>query len=146
MSSADTSWIREGAEAAVCTGGTYGSVQFVPIERVTDTRVILADSRRYQRDGQRRQVDRTAGQRSGPDTALYDPQSRAVITAYARHVLREYANEVSRLVSGSAATVQIMTAIDVEAAMDDLHTKLQDARKEIDRRARSAEAAGVDLR
>lgn len=140
MASADTSWIREGGEAAVSYGGLDPKVTLVEIARVTKTQIILVDDRRFRRDGNHSQV----GSRNGAN--LQDPRSRHIVAKLARQALRTYAYEVSRLVSGSTATVQNMTALDVEAAMDDLHTKLQDARKEIVRRARSAEAAGVDLR
>lgn len=123
-------WIIEGGEVAVTTDGPFGSTEFVRIARITDTVIVLADGRRYNRGTL---VERE--NRSRPDTRLTDTRDPASVRAFARQQLREFARAADRLVSGSSATVNQMTPQEVRDALDALAGQLDTARKELDRRA-----------
>lgn len=136
----EPNWIRKGGTAAVSHGGFRNRVDFVEIGYLTKTQIVLVDGRRFRRSGSRTEL--------GPNgfDRLADPCDPSVVASYAREQLRAYAREAGRLVSGSGATVNAMTAVQVEHTLDDLHTKLQEARKELARRMLAGEAASTDLR
>lgn len=128
MASTDRDWITEGAEVAVRSGGFTSHIEFVRIERLTATLVILADGRRFSRRGLGEQVKH-------PTSHIVDPKDPSVANIFARQQLRAFGSQVARLVSGSGATVQNMDAVEVRAAFDDLDDQLNALRKEVDRRA-----------
>jgi hypothetical protein len=128
MTTLDRDWITEGAEAAVRSGGFTSHIEFVRIERLTATLIVLADGRRFARRNLAEQVKH-------PACSLVDPKDPQVVDAFARQQLRTFARGADRLVSGSGATVQNMDAAEVRAALADLVDKLNAARKEVDRRA-----------
>jgi hypothetical protein len=124
----DHNWIFEGDEVAVRSGGTLDTIEFVRVERLTATLVVLVDGRKYSRRDLREW-----GRNSS--TSIADPHREDVVEAFARQQLRTFVLAGECLVRGSGATVHTMSPVDVRAALDDLADKLNAARKEVDRRA-----------
>lgn len=136
MTTPDPAWLYQGAEVAVTTGGT--DITFVTVARLTPTRVILPDGRRFRRDGAYLQAD--AG--SSNVYRLRDPHSPDVVDRVARTELATVLYHANDLVTSRVETpVSRMTAAQCRDTIVDLIDRLQAARKEIDRRAFAAEAA-----
>jgi hypothetical protein len=126
-------WIAKGGTAAVTTGGAYGRTEFVTIDRLTDTQIVLADGRRYRRVGHHRQLN---APRNQPDTRLVDPQNPAIVAMFARQKYREVLAAAEQPTRSSAPlTLDKMTPAQVTEQLDRLRDVLNAARKEIDRRA-----------
>jgi hypothetical protein len=136
MTTTDPAWLYQGAEVAVSSGGT--GITFVTVARLTPTRVILPDGRRFTRGGDYFQTD--AG--SNNVYRLYDPHSPEVVNRVARTELATVLHHAHHLITSRVETpVSLMTAAQCRDTIADLIDRLQKARKEIDRRAFAAEAA-----
>jgi hypothetical protein len=131
MSTTDLSWIAEGAEVAVTTGGAYGSTEFVKIGRLTPTVIELVDGRRYRRGGQFQRL----GRFTGPSTHVADPKNAGIVNHFARMAFRDLVRQGEAIVNGSGATIHQMDARAVRDVLDEMARKLNTTRKEIDRRA-----------
>lgn len=127
---AESSWIREGATVAVIDG-RYNTITFETIERLTATQIALTDGRKYRRRPVRAEL--RPGHRT--PTRLADPEARAVVDAYARQQLRDFVSAASRVTEGCVAAIHGMGAAEVREELNRLAALLNDARKEVDRRA-----------
>lgn len=129
--STEPSWIAAGAEAAVRSDGTSHTIEYVRIDRVTNTTVVLIDGRRYRRAGYRKQL----GEVHGVGSQLVDPADPGIVRQYARQLLRAFAREATSTTDGSAATVGTMDLEQVRAEFNRLTDMIGASRREIDRRA-----------
>lgn len=129
--STESAWVAEGADAAVRSGSTHApTIEFVRIERLTATVIVLADGRRFRRAGHRKQlVKYDAG------VQVMDPKDPSVVQAYARQLMRALAREASSTTYGSEATIATLDAEQVRAEFDRLADLINTSRKELDRRA-----------
>jgi hypothetical protein len=124
----DNSWIFEGDAAAVRSGTRGEHIEFVTVERLTQTLVVLIDGRKYSR----RDLHEWG---THSTTRIANPHDPDVVEAFARQQLRAFVAAGERLIHGASATVHTMTPEQVRAAFDDLADQLNAARKEVDRRA-----------
>ncbi len=129
--STEPSWVAEGHDAAVRSGSVHApTIEFVRIERLTATVIVLADGRRFRRAGHRKQlVKYDAG------VQVMDPKDTSVVQAYARQLLRALAREASSTTYGSEATVATLNAEQVRAELDRIADLVNSSRRELDRRA-----------
>lgn len=121
-------WVFEGDEVAVRSGQRGDRIEFVRVERLTATLVVLVDGRRYSRRDLREWGSKGS-------TCIADPRRKDVVEDFARQQLRAFARASDVLVSGSGATVQGMDVDQVRATLADLAAQLGTIREELDQRA-----------
>ncbi len=131
MTITDPTWIHDGAVVAVVSDG-FGtrSPEFIAIDRMTPTKIILVDGRSYRRGGSYKQL--AAG---SVGTSLADPRSPHVLRRHAQSLLRQIAREADKIVNGAGATIYQLGLEDVRATLNDLADKIDAARKDLDGRA-----------
>jgi hypothetical protein len=131
MTTTDPAWIHDGAVVAVVSDG-FGThpPEFVAIERMTPTKIMLVDGRSYRRGGSYKQFAT-----GGVGTSLADPQAPNVLLRHAQSLLRQIARETDKIVNGAGATIYQLRLEDVRATLNDLADKIDAARKDLDRRA-----------
>lgn len=138
MSPAVHDWIDKDVEVAVVSGGSgfrRTKVEFVRVERVTATQVLLPDGRRFQRVAECYEIGTGTGHK------LRRPTDPDVVQAYVKGLLEGFVSEATLITTGSGATIHGMDAAGARDALNDLANKLHLALRNAEFRIANVPAA-----